>query len=63
MAGNMRMNRENLRLHAALLACLAGGGWLGALGFQWLSYATTLPIAALLAVLASVPIADDLQGA
>ncbi len=63
VADDMRTNRDNLRLHAALLACFAGGGLLGALGFQWLSYAATLPIAALLAVLASVPIADDLQGA
>ena len=63
MAGDMRTNRENLRLHAALLACFAGSGLLGVLGCQWLSYAATMPIAALLAVLASVPIADDLQGA
>ena len=38
-------------------------GLFGALAFQWLSYAATLPIALLLAVLASVPIADDLQAA
>ncbi len=58
----VQADRERLKLHAALLACFAGGGLAGALSFQWLSYAATLPIALLLAVLASVPIADDLQG-
>jgi uncharacterized membrane protein YoaK (UPF0700 family) len=59
----VQADRSRLKLHAALLGCFAGGGLVGALSFQWLSYAATLPIALLLAVLASVPIADDLQHA
>ncbi len=61
-AEDRQADHERLRLHAALLGCFAGGGLIGALAFQWLSYAATLPIAALLALLAIVPIADDLQG-
>ncbi len=57
----VKADRSRLKLHAALLCCFAGGGLAGALSFQLLSYAATLPIALLLAVLASVPIADDLQ--
>ncbi len=57
----VRANRDRLRLHAALLACFAGGGVAGALAFQWLSFGATVPIALLLAGLAAVPILDDLQ--
>lgn len=60
--GFVQADLGRLKLHAALLGCFAGGGLTGALSFQLLSYAATLPIALLLAVLASVPIADDLQG-
>lgn len=54
-------NREKLRTHALLLASFASGGLGGALAFQWLSFAATVPLALLLAALAAVPIIDDLQ--
>ncbi len=57
----VRANRDRLRLHAALLACFAGGGLAGALAFQSMGYFATVPIALLLAGLAAVPILDDLQ--
>ncbi len=59
----VRANRDRLRLHAMLLGCFAGGGLVGALAFQWLSFFATVPIALLLAGMAAVPILDDLQGA
>jgi len=59
--GMVRANREKLRTHALLLCSFAGGGLGGALAFQWLSFAATLPIALLLAAMAAVPILDDLQ--
>lgn len=59
----VRANRDRLRLHLQLLGCFAGGGLLGALAFQWLSYGATVPIALLLAGMAAVPILDDLQAA
>ena len=59
----VRANRDRLRLHAALLACFAGGGLAGALAFQSMGYFATVPIALLLAGLAAVPILDDLQAA
>lgn len=57
----VRANRDRLRLHALLLACLAGGGLAGALAFRWLTYYATVPIALLPAGLAVLPILDDLQ--
>ena len=57
----VRANRDRLRLHAALLACFAGGGLAGALAFQSMGYFASVPIALLLAGLAAVPILDDLQ--
>lgn len=59
----VRANRDKLRLLAAILGCFATGGLAGALGFKAWGYAATLPIALLLAVLAAVPVLDDLQGA
>ena len=49
----------------ALLSSLVGlfffGGLLGALGFKHLGFISTLPLAALLVILASMPILDDLR--
>jgi uncharacterized membrane protein YoaK (UPF0700 family) len=53
-------NREKLGIHARLIASFVGGGYLGALGFKRLGFGVTLPIAALLLVLAVGPIWDDL---
>ena len=57
----VRANRDKLRIHALILLCFASGGVAGALAFKALGYAATLPIALLLAVLAAVPITDDLR--
>jgi len=57
----VRANREKLRLLGAILGCFAGGGLAGALSFKLIGYAATVPIALLLAVLALVPVLDDLQ--
>jgi len=53
-------NRARLALLAALLGCFLAGGVAGALGFKYVGYLSTVPLAALLCVLAIVPAADDL---
>lgn len=59
----VRANREKLWLLAAILGCFAGGGLVGAWSFKLIGYASTVPIALLLAVLALVPVLDDLRPA
>jgi len=49
-----------MKLLASLLGAFFSGGVAGALGFKHLGFISTLPLAALLLVLAAVPIADDL---
>jgi uncharacterized membrane protein YoaK (UPF0700 family) len=53
-------NRARLSLLAALLGCFLAGGVAGALGFKHVGYLSTVPLAALLCMLAIVPAADDL---
>jgi len=55
----VRADRQRLRTLGGLLACFFVGGVAGALGFQRLGYASTLPLALLLAALALVPTLDD----
>jgi uncharacterized membrane protein YoaK (UPF0700 family) len=52
-------NRDRLRLLASLLAMFFVGGVVGAIGFKHLGYLSTVPLAAVLIMLAAVPIADD----
>ena len=47
----------------SILGGFTAGGLAGALAFQHLSYAATIPIALLLAGLALVPVLDDLRSA
>jgi uncharacterized membrane protein YoaK (UPF0700 family) len=54
-------NREKLRLHAGLILFFLVGGVSGALGFKRIGFVSALPLAALLFVLASVPVWDDLS--
>jgi uncharacterized membrane protein YoaK (UPF0700 family) len=54
----VRANRERLRVRL-LLACFLTGGVAGALGFKAIGYLATLPLAALLALLALKPITTD----
>lgn len=57
----VRANRKRLRLLAALLASFVAGGVAGAAGFRHVGYLATLPLSALLCLLAIVPAADDLK--
>lgn len=57
----VRSNRERLRTHALLVGCFFIGGLLGALGFKWVGYITTVPLAAMLMLLSLKPVWRDLQ--
>jgi uncharacterized membrane protein YoaK (UPF0700 family) len=54
-------NRQKLRIHALLVACFLGGGIVGALGFQHVGFATTVPLAIGLILLALRPFLRDLR--
>ena len=56
---HVRADRERLAVLAGLLACFTLGGISGALGFKYLGYVSTVPLAVLLAALALVPAFDD----
>lgn len=56
----VKANWRRLRVLAALLACFVAGGVAGTLGFNLVGCLVTLPLAALLCILAIVPAADDL---
>lgn len=53
-------NAAKLRLLGGLLLAFACGGFVGALAFQAVGYAATLPLAAFLSLLGAVPAYDDL---
>lgn len=57
----VRADRKKLSLLISLLVLFVSGGIFGALGFKHVGYTFTLPLAAILAVLASVPVLDDLR--
>lgn len=63
-AGQHRVqsNPGRFALLATLVCAFFAGGVLGALGFQALGYAATLPLALLIVAAAIVPAADDLLG-
>jgi len=52
---------RRMRLLMALLASFFIGGLAGAVGFKYVGYSSTLPLAALLVVLAVVPLVDDVR--
>jgi len=54
-------NRRKLTIHAALVAAFFCGGVLGALGFKYLGYVTTVPLALLLAWLTTGPVLQDIR--
>ncbi|GAB7542429.1 DUF1275 domain-containing transporter [Cupriavidus sp. 8B] len=54
-------NRPRLRTLAMLVALFFFGGVVGALGFKQLGFSATLALAALLLVLAFVPVVDDVR--
>ena len=54
-------DRNRLRLHGLLLVSFLVGGILGALGFRYWGYITTVPLASLLLLFALPPLWDDLH--
>jgi uncharacterized membrane protein YoaK (UPF0700 family) len=52
-------NRERLQVLGTLLVCFFAGGVAGAIGFKHLGFISTVPLAALLCLLAIVPAVDD----
>ncbi|VFR25014.1 Probable transmembrane protein [plant metagenome] len=57
----VRANRGKLRVLSALVVLFFVGGLAGAWGFKHAGFIATLPLAALLCVLAMVPVLDDLR--
>jgi uncharacterized membrane protein YoaK (UPF0700 family) len=57
----VRANRERLRVHAQLIACFFVGGLAGAIGFKYVGFISTVPLAALLLLLVLRPALDDWQ--
>jgi uncharacterized membrane protein YoaK (UPF0700 family) len=57
----VRANRQRLRVHLALVLGFFLGGLMGALGFKYWGYVTTIPLAALLWVLCLRPLLTDLR--
>ena len=55
----VRANREKLLLLSMLLLMFFIGGFVGALGFKHIGFASTIPLALTLMVLAAVPVLDD----
>jgi uncharacterized membrane protein YoaK (UPF0700 family) len=58
----VKADRSRLLLLASLLGMFFIGGLAGALGFKYVGYISTLPLSAMLVVLAVVPLVDDLVG-
>lgn len=59
----VRADRNRLALLGGLLGMFLGGGLAGAYGFHYFGYAATVPLAAMLLVLAVVPVWDDMLAA
>lgn len=57
----VRANRGRLRVHGQLVACFFVGGLVGALGFKYLGFASTIPLALMLLLLVMRPALDDWQ--
>jgi uncharacterized membrane protein YoaK (UPF0700 family) len=57
----VRANRDRMAVLGLLVAGFFLGGVTGAIGFQRMGYATTVPLALLLVLLAIVPATDDLK--
>ena len=54
-------NRPRLRVLSIMALSFFGGGVIGALGFNYVGYIATVPLALLLILLAGVPAIDDLR--
>jgi uncharacterized membrane protein YoaK (UPF0700 family) len=58
----VRADRDRIAVLSGLLGSFLVGAVVGAFGFSWVGYVFTVPLAVLLAVLAGVPLWDDLRG-
>ncbi len=56
-------DRSRLWVLGLMLLCFFGGGVVGAVGFKHIGFASTLPLALALVLLAGIPAADDLAEA
>ncbi|MGH6625488.1 MAG: YoaK family protein [Burkholderiaceae bacterium] len=54
-------NRSKLRLQSLLITSFISGGLVGALGFKFIGYGATVPLALLLLLLVMRPLLQDLQ--
>jgi uncharacterized membrane protein YoaK (UPF0700 family) len=59
----VRANRDKMAIHAGILTLFFVGGLVGALSFKRLGFGATIPIAALLMILAAPPVLMDLRRA
>lgn len=57
----VRADRQKMALLGSLLALFALGGTTGALGFKYVGFVSTVPLALLLAAMAAVPVWDDVR--
>jgi hypothetical protein len=57
----VKADRRKLRLLASLVALFFVGGVIGAMGFKHVGFAVTLFLAAILLVLASMPVLEDVS--
>ncbi|HEV8315698.1 MAG TPA: YoaK family protein [Burkholderiaceae bacterium] len=57
----VRANRDKLAIHATIVALFFVGGLVGALAFKRLGFSATVPMAALLMMLAAPPLLLDLR--
>ena len=57
----VRANRQRIAVLCGLAGCFFAGGVAGAVGFKHVGYVSTLPLAVILVVLASVPAIDDVK--
>lgn len=57
----VRANRQKLRLHLTLISGFFVGALVGALGFKYVGYVSTVPLALALLLLVMQPIAHDLR--
>lgn len=58
---DLQTHPSRLKLHTALLLTFLTGGIIGAFLFKTVGFAATLPFALLLAIMASIPILDDIS--
>ena len=57
----VQADRGRLRVHGQLIACFFFGGLAGALGFKYLGFISTVPLALMLLLLVMRPALDDWQ--